>query len=145
MAGATSLVKMPVQRCWEFLSTSDLLLNRLVTTQFCFKYGLLGGEEGYGLPRKAQEMFVHVPHCQPLSLHPGLTAQFVLIRQTTHSISMSPYLMSKIYGKTPDWLGPLGFSQRKSGFCNCGCHFPELLSVPVSCLHLAWLVASVLS
>lgn len=146
MGGATSLVKMPVQRCWEFLSTSDLLLNRLVTTQLCFKYGLLGSEEGYGLPRKAQEMFVRVPHCQPLSLHPGLTAQFVLIRQTTHSMSMSPYLMSKIYGKNPKLVGATRLqSEKDSGFCNCGCHFPQLLSVPVRCLHLAWLVASVLS
>lgn len=40
---------------------------------------------------------------------------------------------------------PLGFSQRESGFCNCcGCHCPELLGVLLSCLHFAWLVASVL-
>lgn len=143
MAGATSFVKMPVQRCWELLSTSDLLLNRLVTTQLCFKYGLLGSEEGYGLPRKAQEMFIHVPHCQPLSLHPGLTAQFVLIRQTTHSMSMSPYLMSKIYGKTPDWLGPLSFSQRKTvGFVIVGVTFQNcsVSQLAASTLRGWWLL-----
>lgn len=72
MAGNVSVVKMAVQRWWGLLSTGDVLLNRLVTTQLCFKYGFLGSEEGYGLPRKAQDSCVHVSHCQPLSLHPGL-------------------------------------------------------------------------
>lgn len=91
MAVNTS-VKMDVQRWWELLSTGDLL-NRPVTTQLCFKHGLLGSEEGCSVPRKAQDLCVHVPHCQPLSLHPGLTVQFVLIRQTTYSMSMDPYLI----------------------------------------------------
>lgn len=92
-------MKMAVQRWWKLLSTGDLLLNRPVTTQLCFRYGLMGSEERYGLPRKAQDLCVHVPHRQPLSLHPGLTVQFVLIRQTTHSMAMDPYLMSQFMAK----------------------------------------------
>lgn len=62
MAGNASFVKMAVQRPWQLLRSSYLLIIRLNTTQLCYKCGLAGSEEGPGLPKEAQEPYAHLPH-----------------------------------------------------------------------------------
>lgn len=79
MAESTRFVKMAVQRQWQLLTSSNLLINRLVTTQLCHKCGLVRSEEVPGLPKEAQELYCMPRYRTPASISASWTCSLICV------------------------------------------------------------------